>query len=186
MPQWHRSDTKWYVPQSKRSRYDYLDILHITCYILLHYGVLHHDLRLFVLIFILTWWRHQMETFPRYWPFVRGIHRPSVNSPHKGQWRGALMFSFICARINGWANNGDAGDWRHHRTHYDVTVIILGQLSWTDTGLVDCFVEQIIRPISLNPQCTCSIYHNASHRIEMRSILNYALWDIKHVHCGIC
>ena len=21
------------------------------------------------------WWRHQLETFPRYWPFVRGIHR---------------------------------------------------------------------------------------------------------------
>ena len=20
-----------------------------------------------------SWWRHQMETFPRYWPFVRGI-----------------------------------------------------------------------------------------------------------------
>ena len=26
-------------------------------------------------------WKH----FPRYWPFVRGIHRPPVNSPHKGQ-----------------------------------------------------------------------------------------------------
>ena len=38
-------------------------------------------------------WKH----FPRYWPFVRGIHRPPVNSPHKGQWRGALMFSLICA-----------------------------------------------------------------------------------------
>ena len=38
-------------------------------------------------------WKH----FPRYWPFVRGIHRSSVNSPHKGQWRGALMFSLICA-----------------------------------------------------------------------------------------
>ena len=37
-------------------------------------------------------WRH----FPRYWPFVRGIHLPPVNSPHKGQWRGALMFSLIC------------------------------------------------------------------------------------------
>ena len=37
-------------------------------------------------------WKH----FPRYWPFVRGIHRPPVNSPHKGQWRGALMFSLIC------------------------------------------------------------------------------------------
>ena len=37
-------------------------------------------------------WKH----FPRDWPFVRGIHRWPVNSPHKGQWRGALMFSFIC------------------------------------------------------------------------------------------
>ena len=35
--------------------------------------------------------------FPRYGPFVRGIHRSPVNSPHKGHWRGALMFSLICA-----------------------------------------------------------------------------------------
>ena len=40
-------------------------------------------------------WKH----FPRYWPFVRGIHRSPVNSPHKGQWRGSLMFSLICAHI---------------------------------------------------------------------------------------
>ena len=33
-------------------------------------------------------------------PFVRGIHRWPVNSPHKGQWRGALMFSLICALNN--------------------------------------------------------------------------------------
>ena len=64
-------------------------------------------------------WKH----FPRYWPFVRGIHRSPVNSPHKGQWRGALMFSFICAWINGWVDNRDAGDWRRHRSHYDVSVI---------------------------------------------------------------
>ena len=42
----------------------------------------------------LTWqddvikWKH----FPRYWPCMRGIHRSAVNSPHKGQQRGALMF----------------------------------------------------------------------------------------------
>ena len=24
-----------------------------------------------------TWWRHQMEHFPRYWPFVRGIQFPT-------------------------------------------------------------------------------------------------------------
>ena len=66
------------------------------------------------------WWRHQMETFPRYWPFVLEI---PVNSPHKGQWRGALMFSLICAWINGWVNNGEAGDLRRYRTHYDVIVM---------------------------------------------------------------
>ena len=41
-------------------------------------------------------WKH----FQRYWPFVRGIHRSPVNSPHKGQWCGALMFPLICAWIN--------------------------------------------------------------------------------------
>ena len=64
-------------------------------------------------------WKH----FPRYWPFVRGIHRSTVNSPHKGQWRGTLMFSLICARINVWVNNGEAGDLRRNHAHYDVTVM---------------------------------------------------------------
>ena len=64
-------------------------------------------------------WKH----FPRYWPFVRGIHRSPVNSPQKGQWRGALMFSLICARINGWANNREAGDLRRHQAHCDVIVM---------------------------------------------------------------
>ena len=72
-------------------------------------------------------WKH----FPRYWPFVRGIHRSPVNFPNKGQWRRALMFSLICARINGWVNNGEAGDLRRHRAHYDVTVMILFRIwSW--------------------------------------------------------
>ena len=60
---------------------------------------------------------------PRYWPFVWGIHRSPVNSPHKGQWRGALMFFFICAWPNGWINNQDTDDFRRHRAHYDVTVM---------------------------------------------------------------
>ena len=64
-------------------------------------------------------WKH----LPRFWPFVRGIHRSPVNSPHKGQWRGALMFSLICAWINGWVNNREAGDLRSHRAHYIITVM---------------------------------------------------------------
>ena len=65
-------------------------------------------------------WNH----FPRYWPFVRGIHRLPVNSPHKGQWRGALMFSLICARTKSWVNNCEAGDLRCHHAHYDIIVMI--------------------------------------------------------------
>ena len=65
-------------------------------------------------------WKH----FPRYWPFVRGIHRSPVNSPHKGQWRGALMFSLICVWINSWVNNREAGDLRRNRANYDVIVML--------------------------------------------------------------
>ena len=61
--------------------------------------------------------------FPRYWPFAKGIHRSPVNSPNKGQWRGALMLSLICARTNGWENNREAGNLRRHRANYDVTVM---------------------------------------------------------------
>ena len=64
-------------------------------------------------------WKH----FPRYWPFVREIHRSPVNFPHKGQWRGALMFTLICARMNGWVNNREAGDLRRYLVHYDVIVM---------------------------------------------------------------
>ena len=64
-------------------------------------------------------WKH----FPRYWTFVRGIYRSPVNFPHKGQPRGALMFCLICAWINGWVNNREAGDLRRHRAHYYVTIM---------------------------------------------------------------
>ena len=64
-----------------------------------------------------------IKHFPRYWPFVGGIHRSPMNSPHMGQWRGALMFSLICVWINCWVNNREAGDLRRYRAHYDVTVI---------------------------------------------------------------
>ena len=66
-------------------------------------------------------WRH----FPRNWPFVRGIHQSLVNSPHKSQWRGALMFSLNCVWINGWVNNCKAGDLRRHHGHYDVNVMYM-------------------------------------------------------------
>ena len=64
-------------------------------------------------------WKH----FPLYWPFVRGIHRSQVNSPHKGQWCWALTFSLIFAWSNGWVNNTEDGDLRRHHAHDDVIVM---------------------------------------------------------------
>ena len=72
------------------------------------------------------WWPAMTSDDQHYWPFVRGIHRSPVNFPHKGQWCGALMFSLICAWINGWVNNREAGDLRRHRAHYDVIVMCWG------------------------------------------------------------
>ena len=65
-------------------------------------------------------WKH----FPRYWPFVRGIARSPVNSPHKGQWRGALKLSMSCVWINDWVNNREAGYLRRYHAHYGVIVML--------------------------------------------------------------
>ena len=65
--------------------------------------------------------------FPRYWSF----HRSPVNSTHKGRWRGILMFSLICAWINAWVNNREAGDLRRHRGHYDVIAMINANMRHT-------------------------------------------------------
>ena len=70
-----------------------------------------------------SWWRHQMETFSAQLALCAGNSPVPVNSPHRGQWRGALMFTLICVWINGWVNNREAGDLRRYRGHYDVTVM---------------------------------------------------------------
>ena len=77
--------------------------------------------------------------FSRYWHFVRGIHRPPVNSPHKGQWRGALVFSLIWTSINRWVNNCEPGDLRRHRANYEVSVMVGAHVPAT----------------SLNMSCAC-------------------------------
>ena len=76
-------------------------------------------------------WKH----FPRYWPVVWGIHPSTVNSPHKGQWRGALLFSLICTWIHGWVNNHAAGDLIRHCTHHDV--IVMDFPHWTAVEVGD-------------------------------------------------
>ena len=91
------------------------------CAILCSSGLLYHD--------DVIKWKH----FPCYWPFVREIHRFPVNSPHKGQWRGAFMFSLICVWIIGWVNNREAGDLRRYDNHYDVIVMCILSTAFPDS-----------------------------------------------------
>ena len=68
------------------------DQAHTLVYILADVIGLHGDRNYFIDLLhndVIKW-----KYFPRYWPFVRGIHRSPVNSPHKGQWRGALILFF--------------------------------------------------------------------------------------------
>ena len=71
----------------------------------------------------LPWWRHQMEAFSALLALCAGNSPVTGEFPAQSQWRGALMFSLICAWINSWVNNGEAGDLRRPRAHYGVTAM---------------------------------------------------------------
>ena len=68
-----------------------------------------------------SWCRHQMEIFSALLALCAG----NSPVPQTGQWRGALMLSLICAWINRWVNNREAGDLRLHRAHYDINAMLL-------------------------------------------------------------
>ena len=111
-------------------------------------------------------WKH----FPRYWPLVQGIHRSPVNSPHKGQWRGALIFSLICVWKNGWVNNGEAGDLRRYRAHYDVTVMALDILQSCNKPSIDMVLQK------LSEWLTASAIDTEDYAIHIsRVIITYIL-----------
>ena len=71
-----------------------------------------------------------------------------VNSPHKGQWRGALMFSMICVWINDWANNREAGDLRRYRAHYDARVMMIFMMTWDNKSFIYVFNGNKLAKIS--------------------------------------
>ena len=90
-------------------------------------------------------WKH----FPRNWPFVRGIHMSPVNSSHKGQWRGALIYSLICVWINCWVNNREAGDLRRYRAHFDVIVKICESIIWEGFSCLTYYRLVVLLQITL-------------------------------------
>ena len=72
-----------------------------------------------------------METFFALLAICAGNSPVPVTSPHKGQWRRALMFSLICAWISGWVNIREAGGLRRNHAHYDVIVMTYHNTQYT-------------------------------------------------------
>ena len=61
--------------------------------------------------FQLAWWRLQIESFSVLLALCEGNPLITGGFPHKGQWRGALMFSLICAWTKGEANSRELSRW---------------------------------------------------------------------------
>ena len=123
-----------------------------------------------------------MKFFSRHWPFVRGSPRSPVNSPHEGQCRGALMFSLICAWINGWVNNREAGDLRRYHAHYDVTKVVLND---TDTmwNVINKLSSKGRRPISLF--CYWRVYFRTALTLwGCRQCVCRGI-EVKVINCGL-
>ena len=90
-----------------------------------------------------------METFSALLALCAGNSPVTpVNSPYKGQWRGVLIFSLICAWINGWVNTREAGDLRRHRAHYDLIV----NLYYRGLQALGVPTEQRVRSVLLDHQ----------------------------------
>ena len=89
-----------------------------------------------------------MEAFSALLALCAGNSSVPVNSPHKGQWSGALMFSLICAWINDWVNNREAGDLRRHRGHYDVIVM---EATAEVRTCMSCYIPHMIMDVITCP-----------------------------------
>ena len=78
-----------------------------------------------------SWWRLQMATFSALLTICAGNSPVTGEFPAQRPLRGSFGVSLICAWINSWINNREAGDLRRHRAHYDATVMFCGSLaSW--------------------------------------------------------
>ena len=92
------------------------------------------------------------------------------------------MFSLMCARINSWVNNREAGDLRRYRRHYDVMVMSLPQHGhWGNHATLRSEGKRFAWKTRWRRYITTTKWITTRHL--------YVLWDIKHLwrlpHCII-
>ena len=117
-----------------------------------------------------------MEIFSALLAICTGNSPAPVNSPLKGQWRGALVFSLICVWINGWVNNREAGDLRRYRAHYEVIVMDMTNCKHT-----------LFQPhwITRRTRCGLQLKSDMEYRdLCFDALINELLWNHRHIIFG--
>ena len=108
-------------------------------------------------------WKH----FPRYWPFVREIHRSPVNSPHKGQRREHWMFSLTCAlnkRLSKqswvwWFEMPTHSLWRHRNDNWPNSTVTTGFPSQISSNAeLSCFLFAFTYKLLHKPSSYCWLH----------------------------
>ena len=99
-----------------------------------------------------SWWRHQIETSSSLLAICVGKSPVTGEFPAQRPVTRSFDVSLICAWINGSVNNREAGDLRHHRTHYDVTVM------WRMTTII-VYLGSTLRNIYRKYAIDYSWYH---------------------------
>ena len=138
--------------------------------------------------------------FPRYWPFVRGIHRwiPLTKASDAEFW-----CFLICAWTNGWVNYHETGDLRRHCAYYDVTVKSLAVTSMCSRGSFHPMLRWWITPgeewypmenlpasrlQKYGPNDTHTICHNSyiKFSVNMKSNLSVWVWVLERTGWVCC
>ena len=107
-----------------------------------------------------------METFSALLAICAGNSAVPGQFPHKGQWRGALMFSSIWVWINGWVNSREAGDLRCYCTHYDV-IVMVNAWNWSTRNWTHYHLKK-----SISKPCTYFMGLTPLHWCTIRPILS--------------
>ena len=117
-------------------------------------------------------WKH----FPPYCPFVREIHRSPVNSTHKGQWRGALVFSLISALNKLLSEQTIVG-----LVIWDAMALFMTSLWWVLAWLLTDN-----KKVGSQSEATFEIYENFTWILIGRFLLYQDLCRDTNFHCVIC
>ena len=116
-----------------------------------------------------------METFSALLALSAGIYRSPMNSLHKGKWRGALMFSLICAlnkrfskqSWGWWFETPLRSLWRHFNVSYVRSWQIVFWCVARESTHVTC---QLIEMVSLSKP---AITHPCIHRTPILPTFHY-------------